>query len=271
MRLGIGSYTFVWSAGVPGYPVPAQPLTAIGLIDKAAALGVRVVQFGDYMPLHRLSDGELDAVRRHAGVRGIEIEAGTSGIGCEHLLRYIGIAGRLGARLIRSVTDTATHQPAPREAVSLLGSVAPELERRGITLALENHDRFGAATLRQIVDEVASPRIGICLDTANSLGCSEGPEFVLETLGPRACCLHVKDYTIRRQPHRFGFLVEGCAAGDGDLDVSRWVGRLREFGRDLSVIVELWPAPEPTLEAAIAKEERWAARSVAYLRRFIAD
>ena len=28
MRLGISSYTYVWAAGVPGYPTPDRPMTA---------------------------------------------------------------------------------------------------------------------------------------------------------------------------------------------------------------------------------------------------
>ena len=269
MRLGIGSYSYVWSVGVPGDPLPPRPMTPQNLLDKAAALGVHVVQFADHMPLHRMSDAELNTLRERADEHGIEVEVGTSGIGRGHVLRHIDIAARVGARLVRTVTDTATHHPAPREAVDMLTAIAPELERRGVTLALENHDRFKAITLRQIIDDVGSPCVGICLDTANSLGCSEGPDLVLENLGPRTCCLHVKDYTTRRLPHRFGFLVEGCPAGAGDLDIPKWLARLREMGRNVNVILELWPGLEPKLEDTIAKEERWATQSIAYLRRFI--
>jgi hypothetical protein len=37
-------------------------------------------------------------------------------------------------------------------------------------------------------------------------------------------------------------------------------------GRDPSAILELWPAPEATLEATIGKERAWARQSVKYLR-----
>ena len=40
MQLGIGSYAYAWSIGVPGHP-PAQPMTAFDLLDEAARLGVR--------------------------------------------------------------------------------------------------------------------------------------------------------------------------------------------------------------------------------------
>jgi 3-oxoisoapionate decarboxylase len=271
MRLGIGSYTYPWQVGVPGYPAPAQPLTPLAVLDRAAALGVHVVQFADHQPLDRLSHPELELLRRQAQERNVEIEAGTSGIGRDHLLRYLDIATRVRARLVRTLTDTATHRPTPRETVQLLAPLVPELVRRGVTLALENHDRFSTATLRQIVDDLDSPFIGLCVDTANSLGCSEGPDLVLETLGPRLSCLHVKDYTVRRLPHKFGFIVEGAPAGQGDLDLPRWLSRLREMGRDGSVILEQWPAPESTPEATLKKEETWAVQGIAYLRQFVSD
>jgi sugar phosphate isomerase/epimerase len=271
MRLGISSYAYPWAIGVPGYPAPARRMTPLGLLDRAVALGVRTVQFADYMPLHDLSETQLDILRLQADERRLEIELGTSGIERVQLIRYLEIAVRLRAKLLRTVTDTATHRPSPSEAVHLLGSIVPELVRRGVTLALENHDRFTAPTLRRIVDDVGSPFVAICLDTANSLGCSEGPDLVLETLGPRTRCLHVKDYTIRRLPHRFGFIIEGAAAGRGNLDLPRWLTRLREMGSDVGVILEQWPSPEPTIEATIEKEAEWAQQSVAYLRQLVSD
>ncbi|NTW36601.1 MAG: hypothetical protein HGB17_10810, partial [Syntrophobacteraceae bacterium] len=50
MRLGIGSYTFPWAVGMPGHR-PAQPMTALDLLDKATQLGVGVVQICDNLPL----------------------------------------------------------------------------------------------------------------------------------------------------------------------------------------------------------------------------
>lgn len=271
MHLGLSSYSYPWAVGVPGYPPPADPLTPRGLIDRAAALGVKVVQLADHHPLEQLKPAELGALRAHARARGVSLESGTSGLGYEHLQQCLAAAKRVGARLIRAVTDTATHRPSLAETRDLLAAIEPRLRAEKITLALENHDRFRAAELRHLVDALDSPVIGLCVDTANSLGGSEGPTEVLEILGPRAACLHLKDYTIRRLPHRFGFLVEGCPAGQGQIDVPHWLRRLREMGREVNVILELWPPPEPNPEATLAKEARWIEESVSYLRRFLPD
>jgi 3-oxoisoapionate decarboxylase len=246
-------------------------MTPLALLDQAVELGVSVVQIADRIALHELNEAELTTLREQAAARGITLEIGTWGINADRLRRYVDIARTLGAPLIRTVIETEPRQPTAREAVQTLASIAPLLEQRGVSLAIENHERLNARTLRQIIDEVGSARVGVCLDTANSLGCSEGSEHVLEVLGPRTYCLHIKDYTARRLPHRFGFMIEGCAAGTGDLDIPHWLARLREMRREVNVILELWPAPESTIADSIEKETRWAAESVRYLRQFIPE
>ena len=83
---------------------------------------------------------------------------------------------------MRVVIDTQDHHPAPAEVVATLRTVMPAFERAGVCLAVENHDRFPAATLAAILDQVGSQCVGICLDTANSIGCLENLETVLGAL-----------------------------------------------------------------------------------------
>src|SRR4029453_5082387 len=112
-------------------------------------------------------------------------------------------------------------------------------------------------------------RVGICLDTANSIGALEGPEVVVETLGPYVSCLHLKDFAVTRFPHLQGFTVEGRPLGGGMLDV-RWLRwRLKAFGREFNAIVEQWVPPEATNEETIRKERRWAEQSIAAARPWI--
>src|SRR6185436_10353867 len=102
MHLGIGSYTYVWAIGVPGYPSPAQPLTALALLDKATALGVRVVQIADNLPLHRLTANELNALSERADELGLMLEVGTGGIDAANLHGYIAIAQQLRSPILRT-------------------------------------------------------------------------------------------------------------------------------------------------------------------------
>ncbi len=270
MRLGVSSYTYTWAVGVPGYP-PERPVTEFELLDLAAAAGVRVVQIADNLPLERLAPNDLAGVARRAQDMGIELEVGTRGVACAHLERFIEIATTLRARILRVVVDTREHRPAIPEIVDCVREVLPELERRGICLAIENHDRFRARELAGIVRHIDSAQAGVCLDTVNSFGALEGPEAVVDALGPLVVNLHVKDFSIERATHMMGFAIEGRPAGAGRLDVPWLLDRLRAYGRDPNAILELWTPPEPTLSATIAKESAWAAASLTYLHRLVGD
>jgi len=270
MQLGISSYTYTWAVGVPGCP-PPQPMRAVDLLDKAAGLGLQVVQIADNLPLDRLAASELAALGRRATKLGIHIEVGTRGIEPDHLRTYLQLAQRLQSPILRVVIDTAHHHPPEDEVVEIIGWVIPEFERADVCLAIENHDRFPVQTLARLLERVGSTHLVICLDTANSFGALEGPEAVVDVLGPWAVNLHVKDFVVRRAPHNMGFIIEGRPAGQGQLDIPWLLERLRDLGRDPNAILELWTPPEETLAETLAKEEAWAMASVEYLRRFIPD
>jgi sugar phosphate isomerase/epimerase len=250
MKLGISSYTYVWWAGVPGYPQPARPLTARMLLDVAASLGVQVVQIADNLSLDGLPP---------AAEISVQLELGTRGVQPNHLREYLDIARSLRSPLLRTLLDVP-----PREAVAMLREVASAFERAGVTLAIENHDLVRAAELRRVIEGVTSPAVGVCLDTANSLGCGEGIDQVLDTLADFVVNVHLKDFTVRRLPHSKGFLVEGVPAGSGLLDIPSLLKKLPEC----SLILEQWPPPEATVEESIAKERAWAEQGILYLRQY---
>jgi sugar phosphate isomerase/epimerase len=149
--------------------------------------------------------------------------------------------------------------------------VIPKFERAGVTLAIENHDRFKAGELAAIIDRIGSDNAGICLDTVNSFGALEGPEVVLDALGTKVVNLHVKDFEIFRANHNMGFVIEGRLAGQGMLNLPWLLGELRVLRRDPNAILELWTPPEATLAQTISKEAAWAEESIAYLRKLIPD
>lgn len=269
MRLGISSYTYVWAAGVPGYEQPAQPMTAGNLLDKAVGLGVRLVQIADNIAIDRLPPNELDELSKRAKTAGIDLEAGTSGIDPERLLAALRTASRWGSPLLRVVLDTNSHRPTVDEVLAMLRELLPAFERANVILAIENHDRFESRTLLKILERVGSDHLGICFDTANSIGCLESAERVLDTLGKHIVNVHLKDYCLFRPPHHKGYVAEGRPAGQGQLDVPRLLDRVISFGRDPNVVLELWPPPQPTLRESIAFENVWAEESVRYLRRYI--
>lgn len=267
-KLGIASWSLPWSIGVKGYPSPKRPLGCIGLLEKAVEANAAVVQIADNLPLHELPDAELDQLREAAAARGLALEAGTRGLDPEHLTQYIAISQRIGARTLRTVLSGSLLGPKQIAAAeSAIRQVLPALERQGVNLALENNEAFSAVEFAGIITRIASPHVGICMDTANSLGRPETFHTVVENLAEHAIVLHAKDYDIRRIDTRMGFSIVGTAVGDGRVNFDWVLSELRRRGRGgINVIVEHWPPFAGTIEESIRIEEEWLSRSVRFLR-----
>ena len=124
-------------------------------------------------------------------------------------------------------------------------------------------------TLVEILQQIGSQYVGICLDTVNSFGAGEGPEAVVDALGPYVVNLHIKDFTVRRHPSMLGFEVQGTPAGQGMLNAPWLLSKLGR--RDFNGILELWTPPEPDIEQSIRKENEWALESIRYLRTLIKE
>jgi sugar phosphate isomerase/epimerase len=266
MRLGISSWTYPWAIGVTGFPIPTRPLRLADLLTKASLLKVGLVQVADNLPLDKLDPGELRDARDQAADLGLTIEIGTTGVEPAHLLQYLRLAVSFDAELIRTLLHSADSHTSLEEAEKWLGEVLREFEAHGVTLGIENYETHSCSTLASLVRRLDSSAVGICLDTVNSLGALETPEYVVETLAPLTANLHVKDFVIERVPQRMGFVVRGVPAGTGRLDIP-WVLRQMPPGKNISVIVEQWPPWETSVEAAVAVEREWAENGIEYLRR----
>jgi 3-oxoisoapionate decarboxylase len=270
MKLGISTYTYGWGVGIPG-KFPQQPLTELDLLERASQFGVRLVQFGDNLPLHELPEDRLEALARQAQAQGISLELGARRLTLEHLHRYLGLAERLEAAFIRFVVEAPDYEPEVEEIIALLKAAVPVLEHKGVSVGLENHDRLKASAFAYIMERVGSERVGICLDSVNSMGAGEGLEQIVDTLAPYTINLHVKDFGIRRLPHLMGFQIDGRPAGQGMLQVPWLLEKLAPYGRCRTAVLEQWVVPEEDLEETVVKERAWAEESMAYLRPFFTE
>lgn len=267
MKLGIGTYTYMWSIGFPGAS-PEKPMDWFDLLSKASELGVHVVQYGPNLPLDALSEDQLDCLVKQARKSGIEIEVGTRGLETEHLRAQIRLAQTVGARLLRTVPELAGETPPIAQIRASLETIAPDLERSRVRLALEN-GRVPAESLAEVLDSVAPDWIGVTLDTVNSLAIPEGTREVVRKLAKHTFCFHVKDFVVKRVWHMMGFNVEGCPADEGQMDLPWILGELRAAGADPNAILELWPPEQSHLQQTIALEHAWAKESILNLRRYI--
>jgi sugar phosphate isomerase/epimerase len=240
-------------------------MSPIGLIRRAAELGVKVVQIVDNLPLDELTIAELKDLRKLSQDYGIELQVGTRGVDSSHLLKYLEIALQLEARLIRTM-ERSQGLPADISAIERnISLVLPEFIQAGVSIALENYEAYSTSDLARLINTVKNPNLGICLDVVNSLGALESTDQILDNLASLTINLHLKDFTIQRLDHLMGFAFLGMPIGQGRLPLEQIFKRLAQFSHRPDVIIELWTPFTKTLEETIALERVWATESLQYL------
>lgn len=273
MKLGIGTYCYMWAIGFKfgdKEARPPHPMTAMGLMERAHELGVHLVQYGPNLPLAALSEGEMDALVKCAADWDVEFEIGTRGLETDHLQRQIALCKRTGSKLIRTIPEIGGKPIAASEIPPYLKAIVPKLEKEGVKLGLEN-GKIPCRELAAALDAVPSPQLGVVLDMVNSLAVPEGWREVTEVLAPYTVCLHHKEFVVQRVWYMMGFTVSGAPAGKGQVDTPWLLRTLDDAGAKYNVILEVWPSEQPTIEESIALEDRWVREGLPYLRQFIRD
>ena len=268
LELGISTYTFPWAIGVGGLQ-PQSPLHAFDLLALAKHYQVNRLQFGDNLPLHFLPEEMRKEIRQKSLSSKIHLEVGTKRLTVENISQYLAIASDFHSPFLRVIIDDHEYHPDVEEITAIIKEVLPQLREKKIVLAIENHDRFAAKTLAEIIENTDPEWVGICLDTANSLGAGEGIKEILEVLGKYTVNLHIKDFKISRVWHKMGFAVEGCQAGKGMLNIPFLLDYFSDSTQLISVTLELWSNPLQSLDETINREKEWAEGSLQYLKQFL--
>lgn len=265
MHLGLGSYTYGWNIGIPGN-IPAVPMSELDLVGKAHENKVSILQIGDNLPLHLFTAARKSHFKAALERNHLTLEIGAKTLNAINIATYIDLAQYFKSTLLRFIIDGDDYRPDLPDIAASIKDFLPELKNNQIRLAIENHDRLRAKDFAWIMDSVGSDQVGICLDCANSLGAGEGLEQVVHILAPYTINLHIKDYQIKRLPHKMGFIVEGVKMGDGILDLAWLLDCLSQHGRCHTAILEQWVPPEKDLDQSCSKERLWADESFFYLK-----
>lgn len=263
--LGMGSYAFRWHVGIRDL-VPEHPISAAGILDHAARLGVGLVQFADNLPLHMLRHGEIDALARQAGRLGIALELGMTGCAPDLVGRYLDLAGRLGVSLLRIAPTAEESSAEDAEIAAMFTQLLPACRAAGVVLAVENHFHLPSPRLVDIIAIVGDETLGVCLDVANSIACQEWPETTIALLAPLAVNLHLKDFRIALDPHGVGGSFVGTPLGQGRFDPSIVFDALGQHGRQVNTILEHWLPWQGDFATTQALELAWLEQSIAAAR-----
>src|SRR3954470_11891301 len=151
----------------------------IRFLEYARSLGARGVQVG----IGARDDADSNALRARAEAASMDLEGIVSPPRDEgDLARFeaeVRTARRAGAVVVRTAmlsgrryetfdSLAAFRQFADRSAHSL-SLAAPVVDRHGVRLAVENHKDWRAEELVAMLKKLGSDRVGVCLDTGNSL------------------------------------------------------------------------------------------------------
>lgn len=260
MKIGIGSYAYRWAIGW-GH------MDAYALLGSSARAGAEVVQICDNLPLDGWSDTELDELAGWAASLDLSLELGIKGSQPEHLRRYLALAQRLEARLLRVVLTVGDWEPSFDEFVVIFRSLLPDLEATGVTVAIENHFHLRPSELARLVWTIDSPLVGVCLDPLNSITKLVSPSETVTTLAPLVVSVHAKDAIITRPGA--GFYIGGCRLGDGLVDVQGMLAEVNAAGRSPNVLLECWMDELKDREETLAQEDAWVREGVSHLKRIV--
>lgn len=222
MRIGLAVYGTVFSMGIhatPGRPTihPQQ------LMDQALAYSLEGIE----LPLSLLQNEEPSTIRRSAQERGLFISAETGGYDPDKLATAIDLCPQLGARTLRTVAGGAKlggdrrhlvgrWQSFLREVLTGLQKAVRVAEKKGVTLALENHQDLTSEELLWLCESIGSEHFGITLDTGNPLATAEDPLNFARSIAPYIKHVHLKDYWIYLSEE--GYRLVRCPLGQGVID-----------------------------------------------------
>jgi 3-oxoisoapionate decarboxylase len=264
-KIGVGSWTFPWATGTVLSHRPETILNPLEVVQRAKDLDVHVVHFLDNLPLDKCADDEIGKAGEYGAQNGIEVEIGTRGTEPEHLLNYLRIAKRMGARLIRTMGGWHGAPASLEEIEGNLRKVLPEYYEAGVKIALENYEAYRTSDLAAVVGKIDHPCLGICLDLTNSFGALESADEILRNLVPFTISVHLKEFAVERLEFLMGFAFRGKPTGQGMLPLRKMFDALVAASRQANVIVEQWPPFQETLSKTMELELSWARQSVEHL------
>ena len=257
MKKGIN----IWS-----FPAGTDVREAIQTAKKAGFQGIELAMDTDGLTGLPGADAAAQAAKM-ARDEGIELPSLASSIGWDALLtsalpekrrlaterirRQLEMAAKLGAQRILVLPGAVGvdflpggeenllwYDQAYDAALEAIGSLAMLAARYGVHMALENvWNKFLLSPLemRDFVDQIGSPYVGVYLDVGNVL-LTGYPEQWVRILGQRIRQIHFKDY--RKTP---GGINAFCDLLSGNVHWPRVMHELRNIGYDGYCVAEMIP------------------------------
>ena len=220
------------------------------LLDYAAEQRLDAVFLQDSSDPGAADPKHWAEVRAQADDLGLHLETGGGAIlprdasetpeKVDGLRRQIRRARALGSPVVRCLFagNRAGLPPGSIEQhietmVNLMRQVRSEALDAGLKLAVEVHKDLQAWEFKMFLDEIGTDFVGIYLDTGNPVFVLEHPLQTVETLGPYAVTLHLRDSVVYEHPR--GVAVHWVPLGEGVVDFKAVMATARELCPDVYV------------------------------------
>ncbi len=270
-RLGLDTYTLhrTLTAKEPGLRHDLW-----WVLDQLEPHGLSGVQID---PSHFPGDEEvtLDRLESIVKPRGHYVEFGMGGWTVERLQQRIALTARFGGRAVRTFCggehstqeEIATYLKWAPPALHEAGAAA---EAHGVDIAVENHGDFTSEQMVELLERADHPRVGCCLDTANSLFRREDPIACATRLAVFALSMHLKDWDMT-------FLADGSphwterVLGEGEAPVGEILGIVLKERPGLYIALETPVQPSEDEAETVRREWRHFEACAAAAHAMLAD
>ncbi len=257
------------------------------LLDYAASLKLDAVFLQDSVDPQQKDPAHWRAVKEQAARLGLHLETGGAGIlprsdaamgaSIENLSYNVKRAAAMGSPIVRCLlaSDRAHFPPGTVEhhmetAVKILRGVRTQAMDAGLKIAIENHKDLHAWQTRQVIESAGKEFVGSYLDTGNPVFIFENPMETVETLGPLAVTVHLRDSVVYEVPR--GAAVQWVVLGDGVVDFKAIVAKVRELCPPVHIYIKPITGRPPVVMPYLDPEiwTMYPAMRASDLARFIA-
>lgn len=273
MKLGLNSYSYHLHFGKHPDFTPKNPVDVFCFLKRCVEIGFTGCHLD---PAHLSSDSEeyIEQIVQFCQEHNLFIEYGTVGVEVEKLRKEIDKARALGAETLRTFVGGSFFDPQDlrekrlKDTAANLQVASQYAEEKGIRIAVENHGDFNSQELLQLIKEVNSPYVGICLDTGNWLMSFEDPVEASKKVIEYTFTTHFKDYRV--QNTNYGMIVEGCPLGEGHIDIKTIYKLIRDYAPNCQTLtLEIPFRAQKTEEKSLRYEDEGIKKSYTYCREVL--
>jgi len=241
--------------GLDAISLSSWKLEPLALLAKVSEYGLEGLQLDSHELLKRDADYRT-RFKEAARERGLYIELNGAGVNPRNSGRSVAemveawkplfpLAADMGASILNTCfglyQERMMSSPSFAEQLAMTTQVLKELGRMGadygVSVTMELHVDLTSHELRNLIETVNSPFVGVNLDTANALALMEDPVEAAEVLAPYAKTTHYKDTCVYLTDEGFNW-QGGAPLGTGLVDLPAVTEMLYQANPDIHLNIE---------------------------------